>query len=141
MAHLAVSDRGRTVLMIQVENEIGMIPDPRDRSPLARAAGAKPVPPGLPGAGKSWAEAYGAGADEAFMANAYARYTGRLAAPLKRSYPLPMYVKAALPRPNAAPGRAYPPPRPVQQLPPLTPIVPPSPSSLAPPPSFPTLLP
>src|SRR3546814_19245881 len=37
MAHLAVSDRGRTVLMIQVENEIGMIPEPRDRSPLARA--------------------------------------------------------------------------------------------------------
>src|SRR3546814_8993325 len=52
MAHLAVSDRGRTVLMIQVENEIGMIPEPRDRSPLARAAWAKPVPPGLPGAGK-----------------------------------------------------------------------------------------
>src|SRR3546814_2751818 len=77
MAHLAVSDRGRTVLMIQVENEIGMIPEPRDRSPLARAAWAKPVPPGLPGAGKSWAEAYGDGADEAFMANAYARYTER----------------------------------------------------------------
>src|SRR3546814_6041754 len=32
MAHLAVSDRGRTVLLIQVENEIGMIPEPRDRS-------------------------------------------------------------------------------------------------------------
>src|SRR3546814_707018 len=85
MAHLAVSDRGRTVLMIQVENEIGMIPEPRDRSPLARAAWAKPVPPGLPGAGKSWAEAYGDGADEAFMANAYARYTERVAAAGKRS--------------------------------------------------------
>src|SRR3546814_12995533 len=102
MAHLAVSDRGRTVLMIQVENEIGMIHEPRDRSPLARAAWAKPVPPGLPGAGKSWAEAYGDGAHEAFMANAYARYTERVAAAAKRTYPLPMYVHAALPRPNAA---------------------------------------
>src|SRR3546814_18011645 len=42
------------------------------------------------------------------MANAYARYTERVAAAGKRAYPLPMYVNAALPRPNAAPGSGYP---------------------------------
>jgi beta-galactosidase GanA len=59
MAHLAETDPERTVLMVQVENEIGMIPEPRDHSPPARAAWGEPVPEGLPGAGKSWAEAYG----------------------------------------------------------------------------------
>ncbi len=116
MAHLARTDPGRTVLMVQVENEIGMIPEPRDRSPLARAAWAKPVPEGLPGAGKSWAEAYGGEADEAFMAWAYARYTGQVAAAGKRAYPLPMYVNAALPRPGAAPGSGYPAAGPLPKL-------------------------
>ncbi|HVI98829.1 MAG TPA: DUF5597 domain-containing protein [Sphingomonas sp.] len=108
MAHLAETDTERTVIMAQVENEIGMIPEPRDQSPLARVAWGRPVPQGLAGAGKSWTAAYGADADEAFMANAYARYTEQVAAAGKRAYALPMYVNAALPRPGRLPGSGYP---------------------------------
>ena len=46
MAHLAeVDSRGSTVLMVQVENEIGMLPIARDRSALADKLFAGPVPP------------------------------------------------------------------------------------------------
>ncbi|MCM8730740.1 DUF5597 domain-containing protein [Hephaestia sp. MAHUQ-44] len=116
MAHLAKTDPQRTVLMVQVENEIGMIPEPRDRSPLALAAWAKPVPAGLKGAGKSWQQAYGDDADEAFMAWAYARYADRVAAAGKRAYPLPMFVNAALPRPGRLPGSGYPAAGPLPKL-------------------------
>jgi len=102
--------------MVQVENEIGMIPEPRDRSPRARAAWAKPVPAGLPGAGVAWTQAYGAEADEAFMAWAYARYAEQVAAAGKRAYPLPLYLNAALPRPDAAPGSGYPAAGPLPKL-------------------------
>lgn len=108
MAHLATTDRERTVIMVQVENEVGMIPEPRDQSPEARAAWARPVPPGLAGAGKSWTAAYGAEADAAFMAWGFGSYVERVAAAGKRAYNLPCYVNAALPRPNAKPGSGYP---------------------------------
>jgi len=36
-----------TVLMVQVENEVGVLNDSRDRSPLAEAEFAKPVPRGI----------------------------------------------------------------------------------------------
>ncbi|MBW8745418.1 MAG: DUF5597 domain-containing protein [Sphingomonas sp.] len=108
MAHLAQTDSARTVIAAQVENEVGMIPEPRDHSPLAEAAWTRPVPKGLPGAGGSWTQAYGADADEAFMAWYFGRYVERVAAAGKKAYPIPFYLNAALPRPNAAPGKGYP---------------------------------
>ena len=42
MRHLKQADPQRTVLMVQVENEIGMIPSARDHSALANAAFAQP---------------------------------------------------------------------------------------------------
>lgn len=92
MRHLAEADPARTVIMVQVENEIGMIPDVRDHGELAEAAFARE------GRGES---------EEAFMARAFARATERIAAAGKAAYPLPMYVNAALPRPGVLPG-AYP---------------------------------
>lgn len=108
MRHLAATDTQRTVIMIQVENEVGMIPEARDHSTPALSAWNKPVPKGLPGAGKSWKEAYGADAEEAFMAWHFARYVEQVAAAGKQAYHLPFYVNAALPRPGAKPGSGYP---------------------------------
>jgi beta-galactosidase GanA len=48
MTHIRTVDAAaHTVLMIQVENEIGMIPEARDHSPAADSAYAGPVPPEL----------------------------------------------------------------------------------------------
>ena len=48
MAHLAQVDaRDNTVLMVQVENEIGMLPVARERGAMADKAWAAPVPPEL----------------------------------------------------------------------------------------------
>ncbi|MES2461690.1 MAG: beta-galactosidase, partial [Armatimonadota bacterium] len=48
MRWLKTFDSGRqTVLMVQVENEIGMIPEPRDYSDCAEAAYREPVPQAL----------------------------------------------------------------------------------------------
>src|ERR1700730_1704037 len=44
MHHIKEVDPQHTVIMIQVENEMGLLGDSRDRSPLADAAWAKPVP-------------------------------------------------------------------------------------------------
>ena len=48
MRHIRETDeRQQTVVMIQVENEIGMLTVARDHSPLANAAFTKPVPAAL----------------------------------------------------------------------------------------------
>jgi hypothetical protein len=44
MRHVKEVDRAHTVIMIQVENEVGMRGDSRDRSPAANQAFAAPVP-------------------------------------------------------------------------------------------------
>jgi hypothetical protein len=47
MRHVREVDKNHRVIMVQVENEVGLLGDSRDRSPLANAAFAKPVPKGL----------------------------------------------------------------------------------------------
>ncbi|WP_267347500.1 DUF5597 domain-containing protein [Sphingomonas sp. GM_Shp_2] len=130
MAHLkAVDDRDNTVVMLQVENEIGMLPVARDYSAPADAAFRQPVPPelvnylvahrdtlvpemkamwaerGAKTAG-SWEELFGPGdaAAEVFAAWHYARFADGLAAAGKAAYPMPMYVNVALNRPGRIPG-------------------------------------
>ncbi|KQT31351.1 hypothetical protein ASG29_15500 [Sphingomonas sp. Leaf412] len=115
MRHLREADRTRTVLMMQVENEIGMIPEARDRHPAADAAFAAPVPAAL-GRKGNWTQAYGADADEAFMAWHFARYTDVVAKAGRAEYRLPLYVNAALPRPKAVPGSGYPAAGPLPKL-------------------------
>lgn len=125
-----VDERQRTVILVQVENEIGMIPEARDHSAIANEMFNRPVPAelmdylehhkhtlapelqkvwedaGLKRAG-SWEEVFGPGqgTDEIFMAWYFARYTGAVAAAGKAEYPLPMYVNAALIRTNFKPGQ------------------------------------
>src|ERR1035438_8201353 len=81
-----------TVIMMQVENEAGILGDSRDRSEAANKAFAAPVPKEL-GSG-SWEHVFGTGpvADEAFMAWNYASYVDKVAQAGKAEYAIPMYV-------------------------------------------------
>jgi hypothetical protein len=122
MRHIREVDRSaHTVLMMQVENEVGVLGDWRDRSPAANSAFAGAVPPQLltylqqhrdalipalvkvweaAGAKSSgtWREVFGNGveADEIFMAWNYGRYIQNVTAAGKVEYPIPMYVNAWL---------------------------------------------
>ncbi len=88
MEWLAEFDRDhRTVLMMQIENEIGMIPEARDYSPVSEAL---------------WD---GSEHDEAFTARQFACYVEALAAAGKAVYALPVFVNAALIRPGFKPGQ------------------------------------
>jgi hypothetical protein len=116
-----VDGRQHTVVMIQVENEVGVLGDSRDRSPAANKAFEGPVPKELmdylqkhkdtlipefrqvwEAAGfktsGTWEEVFGpgVGTDEIFMAWNYARYVGRVAEAGKAEYPIPMYANTWL---------------------------------------------
>jgi len=113
MRHLKEADGAQqTVLMVQVENEVGLLGDSRDRSPQAEAVWGRAVPKELLAALKrsagTWPEVFGntPEGDETFMAWHYARYIDRVTEAGKREYPLPMYVNAWLVQyPGEPPGR------------------------------------
>ena len=112
MEHLAAKDKGiGTVSMIQIENEIGMLEDARDHSPLAEKAYRQQVPDRLLKALKvkkrgTWEQVFGSDdyADEQFMAWHYACYVERLAQMARRIYDLPLYVNAAMNSRGRRPG-------------------------------------
>ena len=136
MRHVRERDGGKhTVLMVQVENEVGFLGQGRDRSAPANAAFAAEVPKELmrslmehratlspelaahfDGTGKSWREVFGDAADEVFMAWYYARYIQSVAEAGKQEYALPMYTNAQLPAalerageyPSGGPHPSYP---------------------------------
>jgi hypothetical protein len=133
MRHIRESDPQHTVIMMQVENEPGVLRDTRDRSPLAEAAWNRPVPAelmkylqehkadlvpelaavwGATGfrASGTWTEVFGAtdSADEAFMAWHIGRYIGKVAEAGKAELKIPMYANAWLPATDAARPGAYP---------------------------------
>jgi hypothetical protein len=126
MRHVRAADGAdHTVIMVQVENEVGLLGDSRDRSEIAERAFAAPVPQelierlrehqgelsaelrqrwesaGFAAAG-SWEQVFGAGSatDELFMAWSYARYIDQVAAAGKAAYDLPMFVNAWLNNPE-----------------------------------------
>lgn len=100
MRHLKQADARRTVIMVQVENEVGTYGAIRDHSPTAEALFKGPAPDELVKAlGKpagSWRDAFGFDADEYFHAWSIARYVDEIAAAGKAEYPIPLYVNAAL---------------------------------------------
>ncbi len=100
MRHLKQADPQRTVILVQPQNEPGTYGSVRDFSPLAQQVFDGPVPEALlthlgkaPG---TWAQVFGADADETFHAWHIAHYIDQVAAAGKAEYPLPMYVNAAL---------------------------------------------
>jgi hypothetical protein len=131
MRHLRTADGAQqTVLFVQVENEVGVIPQSRDHSAVAEAAFSGPVPdtlmryladhrtsldPQLRAAwekaggktGGTWSQVFGDTSltDHLFMSWYYATFVDRVTAAGKAEYPLPMYTNAALIRPNYEPGQ------------------------------------
>ena len=126
MKHVKETDgETHTVLMMQVENEVGLIGGPRDLGESANKMYAQPVPEilinylkknkeklvsetqqlwatnGFKTTG-TWVQIFGntSAAEEAFMGWQYARYINKVAAAGKAEYALPMYVNAWIVQPE-----------------------------------------
>jgi hypothetical protein len=129
MRHIrAVDAAEQTVIMMQVENEVGLHGYPRDHNPLADEAFAGAVPEALlqylaghellpetreawTGAtAGTWAEVFSPldRAEECFMAWNYASYMERVAAAGKAEYDIPMYVNAWIVQPEDTRPGNYP---------------------------------
>jgi len=130
MRHIKeVDGNDHTVLMMQLENEVGVLGDTRDHSDAANKAFAGPVPAQLTAYLKAhhdtlyprlrelwdangdkttgtWAEVFGdtARADEIFMAWNYGHFTQAVGARGKSEYNIPMYVNTWLGGDDATPG-------------------------------------
>ncbi|MDH2331541.1 MULTISPECIES: DUF5597 domain-containing protein [Paenibacillus] len=100
MAHLKKVDGDRhTVIMVQVENEIGFLGSDRDYSDHANEQFNDSIPDELAaifGKVGSWKEAFADDAEEYFMAFHYARAIERIASSGSDEYALPMFVNAWL---------------------------------------------
>jgi len=117
LRHIREKDSSQqTVLMVQVENEVGYLGYGRDRSPEAERMFRSAAPESLVRrltekrlhlspelsshfnpAGHTWRELFGDAANEVFMAWNYATYMEAIAHAGKQEYALPMYVNAQLP--------------------------------------------
>ena len=123
MLHLKnVDEKYSTVIMVQVENEVGLLGDSRDGNALADERFARPVPrdvvnrlnddwdslhdrlkdnlgyfkyKGSSSTG-SWVEVFGDSprTDEIFMAYHYALYVEQVASAGKSAYPIPLYTNS-----------------------------------------------
>ncbi|OAK94162.1 glycoside hydrolase [Phaeosphaeriaceae sp. SRC1lsM3a] len=126
MAHLKEFDgQHSTVLMVQVENETGLLGDSRDRSRIANQKFQEPVPTALLQALQSkkadlhpefhkrypeiysetageatWMDVFGKkdviDAEEMFMAHYYSSYIHHVASAGKAAYPIPLYANVWL---------------------------------------------
>jgi beta-galactosidase GanA len=130
MRHIReVDERENTVIMVQIENEVGVLGDSRDRCAAAEEAFDLPVPRllidylqehrgdlvaeirdrwgdnGFQSSG-TWTEIFGPGpeTDEMFMAWHYARYIDQVAAAGKTEYDIPMFVNTWLAGPDRKAG-------------------------------------
>ena len=132
--HLKEADgKSGTVIMIQIENEIGMLEDARDYSPDATKLYNSAVPADLvsfiqknknnlhpwmteklssaktiPSKGKtSWTQLFGDDiyTEEIFSAYHYAKYVERMAQTAKKVFDVPLYVNAALNSRGRKPGQ------------------------------------
>ncbi|MHA4870088.1 GH35 family beta-galactosidase [Duganella sp. PWIR1] len=106
MAHIKKIDEAqRTVIMMQVENEVGTYGFARDYAPKAEAQFNQPVPQAVLDYKKSpvalaksgtWKQVYGDYADEYFHAYSIASYIEEIAKAGRAVYNLPMFVNNAL---------------------------------------------
>lgn len=103
MNYLAKNDKQHTVIMMQPQNEVGTYGSVRDFSPLAQSVFTQAVPAeltkklNLPSG--SWANVFGADADEFFHAYYIALYVNEITAAGKAVKKLPMYANVALRNP------------------------------------------
>ena len=124
-----VDEKENTVIMVQVENEIGMLESARDHSKTANRSFASEIPTELKkylkdngktlhpwlndkwqkAGGKTdgnWEQVFGKDiyTDEIFMAWQYASYVEKMIRKGRETYNLPMYVNAAMNSRNRKPG-------------------------------------
>lgn len=130
LSHVAEADKDHgTVIMLQIENEIGMLEDARDHSKEAERHFRSDVPrelvdylkqheeqlhPYMLGKWKengarvkgTWTEVFGDDiyTDEIFMAWHYASYVERMAQSARRIYDVPLFVNAAMNSRGRKPG-------------------------------------
>jgi len=130
MQHVKELDsKHHTVIMMQVENEIGMLPEARDYSASANEEFQQPVPVALINyltgnknsllpevkeiwgkngfkSSGSWEDIFGKSlaTDELFMAWYFGIFVEEIAKAGKNVYDIPMFVNAALNRPGKKPG-------------------------------------
>ncbi len=125
----AVDGNDHTVIMMQVENEVGVLRDSRDRSEAANQAFAQAVPATLMDSlakGKdalypdlrkrwestnfrtsgNWEQVFGKApeTDEIFMAWNYSNYVEKVVEAGKAEYPIPMFANAWLSQSDQKPG-------------------------------------
>lgn len=131
MQHIKeVDSKDRTVILMQPENEIGMLPSARDYHSLANEKFKEGVPERLiqymvknkknlnpefkeiwenngSKTSGNWETIFGKGlqTDEIFMAYYFAQYTDEISKAGKEAYALPTYVNAALNKPGKQPGQ------------------------------------
>jgi beta-galactosidase GanA len=130
MKHLKKIDTSQTVIMVQVENEIGMLTEAREYTTEANKAFESDVPKELKNyllknkdsvvpelrahwsktnftTNGNWENVFGKSlaTNELFQAWFNAKYTNAVAEAGKKEYPLPMYVNAALNYRNVQPGQ------------------------------------
>ncbi|RYY53749.1 MAG: mannonate dehydratase, partial [Chitinophagaceae bacterium] len=130
MKHLRETDREETVIMVQVENEIGMLTEAREYTEEANRLFTAEVPkellsyltknrdllvPELAGhwSGNgfrtkgNWETVFGKSlaTDELFQSWYYAQYTNAIATAGSQQYKLPMFVNAALNHRHVEPGK------------------------------------
>ncbi|MFC0265315.1 DUF5597 domain-containing protein [Alloscardovia macacae] len=100
LAHIReIDEKQSTVLLIQVENEIGLLGTDRDYSERANALFKSQIPAELAtalGLSGCWTDAFGDDAAEAFMAYHYASAVEQIARAGSAAYPLPLYANAWL---------------------------------------------
>ena len=130
LKHIAQTDKSHQVIMVQVENEIGMLPDARDYSDAANQKFKEDVPQklidylvsnkselqphvqelwssqGFKTKG-SWEQVFGKSLanDDVFIAWYLASYANSIAAAGQKVLPVPLYVNCALNRPGLKPGQ------------------------------------
>ena len=123
LRHVREVDAQHTVIMVQLENEVGILGDSRDRLPVAEAAFKQPVPAELiarvrseaawpelkkmwEGAGAkaagTWREVFGStpATDEIFQAWHYARYMERITVAGKAELPIPFFTNTWIVQPE-----------------------------------------
>lgn len=119
--HLSQIDGdAHTVILIQVENESGNIGSVRDNSAESNREFAGQVPADLLAAAHkqpgTWAQVFGADADEIFQLYHQAKYVNEIAAAGKKEFNIPFYINVWIDYPPAelpqrqidTPGIAYP---------------------------------
>lgn len=131
MKHIAeVDSQENTIVVVQVENEVGTLGQTRDFSAEANKAFESQVPPELTGyiaknkktleielktawenngskTNGTWTEVFGKNdqTDLFFMAWNYSQYLNAIAESGKKAYNIPMYANAWMPNPRPNPGK------------------------------------